>query len=489
MSVHSLGRSRSQPGYRGLEERCLLAGNVTVFENVHLFIRGDVADNQFELVVEDDQLKINGLDGTTINNEDSYVVAGATVTDSGVTFEGGLRAHLGPGHDELSITDAQFEDFSIVYGGTGNDNIELLDSTFNDNATFQTYEGRDTISANGSRFEGALRAITLDGQDTVSIIDSTFAGNSIVTTGNHADSIHLDGNHYAGDVNLVLPLNGDDTVRLDNPVVSGNQLGIFLGNGDDTIHGDLTEASVASAIRVGGQGGVDQVLAIPTSAEVAVDVTVDVEDRLVFDNGTGGVSGVEAASPAFFNSVSDNLRNANDFQLDTTETISRISWSGRYSGDVFEASGEPFQQDDFTIEFYEGIFFNGEPYAPDGDPIATFNVGNDVNRTDSGIDLPLDGGDLYEFSADIDITLEAGKTYWVSIFAASEGEVPGNAFGGDFNHFQWGFQTAYSAFDVGQGQFENTSVYTFGDFRTSDPGWFNDFNSRQDAPQDFQLWL
>ena len=97
-----------------------------------------MADNQFELVVEDDQLKINGLDGTTINNEDSYVVAGATVTDSGVTFEGGLRAHLGPGHDELSITDAQFEDFSIVYGGTGNDNIELLDSTFNDNATFQT---------------------------------------------------------------------------------------------------------------------------------------------------------------------------------------------------------------------------------------------------------------------------------------------------------------------------------------------------------------
>ena len=275
MPVYSPTRNRSQLGYKPLEERHLLAGNVAVVENVHLFIRGDGADNQFEVVVEDDQLVVNGLDGTTINGKDSFVVSGATVTDSGVTFAGGLRAHLGPGHDDFAITDARFESFSLVYGGTGDDQIDVLDSTFMDRATFQTYDGNDVISTVGSHFEGTFRALTLDGQDSISMVDSMFAGDSIVTTGNHSDSIHLDSNHYLGEVNLVLPFNGDDTVRLDNPVVGEYQLGVFLGNGDDTIHGDLTEASIESAIRVGGQGGVDQVLAIPTSAEVAADVTVD----------------------------------------------------------------------------------------------------------------------------------------------------------------------------------------------------------------------
>ena len=63
--------------YSSLEDRRLLAGNIRVVENVHLYIRGDQADNQFEVVVEGDQLQINGLDGTTINGEDSFVVAGA----------------------------------------------------------------------------------------------------------------------------------------------------------------------------------------------------------------------------------------------------------------------------------------------------------------------------------------------------------------------------------------------------------------------------
>ena len=52
--------------YQSLEPRRLLAGNVTVVENVHLFIRGDGADNQFELAVNDDELQIVGLNGTTI---------------------------------------------------------------------------------------------------------------------------------------------------------------------------------------------------------------------------------------------------------------------------------------------------------------------------------------------------------------------------------------------------------------------------------------
>ena len=84
----------------------MLAGNVAVFENVHLYIRGDNADNQFEIVAEGDQLKIQGIDGTTINGQESYLVQGAQLTDAGMSFEGGLRAHLGPGHNDFMVKDA-----------------------------------------------------------------------------------------------------------------------------------------------------------------------------------------------------------------------------------------------------------------------------------------------------------------------------------------------------------------------------------------------
>lgn len=474
--------------YKPLEQRRLLAGNVTVFENVHLYIRGDAQDNQFEIVADGEQLRINGLDGTTINGKESLVVESATVTDAGVSFPGGLRAHLGPGHDDFEVTDAQFEDMSLVYGGTGNDNVDVTDSRFLDRAIIQTFDGNDSISTNGSYFADTFFAITLDGQDTVSMIDSTMEGNSIVVTGKHADSVHSNSSHYLGETNLLLTFGGDDTVQLDNPVVGSNQLGVFLGFGDDTIGGDMTQAAVDSSIKIGGQGGVDQTHGMTMSDEVAERVTVDVEQNLAFDNGTGGIVGVEAASSAYFNSASDNIRIANDVTLDITQTINRISWSGVY---LFDSA---FTEDDFTIEFYEGIFYNDNPYSPEGDPIATFNVGNDVNRVDTGIELRNENGaTLYEYSADIDITLEEGRTYWVSIFAANEEEVPGNGQGSNFNHFQWGLRTSYSTWDVPEylGEvvdLENTSTYTYGDFTTSDPGWFNDFAGVRDAPQDFQLY-
>ena len=101
--------------------------------------------------------------------------------------------------------------------------------------------------------------MTLDGEDSVSLSDSKLSGDSIVVTGQGADSIQSEDNHYLGEVNLILPLEGNDTVELTNPVVGEYQLGVFLGNGDDTIHGDLTDSTIEGTIRIAGQAGVDQV--------------------------------------------------------------------------------------------------------------------------------------------------------------------------------------------------------------------------------------
>ena len=94
MSVRSALRNRRSINYQPLENRLLLAGDVTVVEDGHLFIRGDGADNQFEVVADNGQLEVRGLGGTTINGLESYVVAGAEVTESGVTFAGLSLIHI-----------------------------------------------------------------------------------------------------------------------------------------------------------------------------------------------------------------------------------------------------------------------------------------------------------------------------------------------------------------------------------------------------------
>ena len=440
MSVRSALRNRRSINYQTLENRLLLAGDVTVVEDGHLFIRGDGADNQFEVVADNGQLEVRGLGGTTINGLESYVVAGAEVTESGVTFAGGLRAHLGPGNDDFAVRDAVFESQSLVYGGTGDDNVDVTDSTFHGQFTIQTYDGDDSVSTTRSHFSDTLYAITLDGQDSVTVVDSIFAYNSIVNTGDHSDSIYSEGNHYLGEVNLLLSFAGDDTVELNNPVVGEDQLGVFLGSGDDTINADLAEASIASTIRIGGQTGVDQAPEITTNEQAQERVSMaTIEHQQVFDGGVGGAAGIESGVDAFlFEDTNDGNRYATPIVLDSTQTITSIEWTGVYNRDVFAFLSEttpPDLGDNFVIEIFEGA----EDGAPDSSTAVRFEVGG-ANRADSGETRAvtrsgevIDEYSVFEFSADVEFTFEAGQEYWVSIYTVFE-----EAQLGQGNLWSWG---------------------------------------------------
>lgn len=433
------GRLQRLNSYSSLEDRRLLAGNVTVVEDGHLYIRGDQADNQFEVVVEGDQLRINGLDGTTINRKDSFVVAGANVTESGVTFGGGLRAHLGPGHDHFAVNDAIFESSSIIYGGTGDDAIDVVDSQFLDRTLIQTFDGSDKVSVSGSRFEGDFYAITLDGQDTVSSIDSAFDALSIVATGDHSDTIHSEDSHYMGEVSLLLGQDGGDEVQLTNPVVGENQLGVFTGNHSDTIGIDLSDATVAGTIRVSGQAGIDHSSGMTMSDEVAETTTVvSVEEEgYVFQSQLGGIQNVvkglnTARVPIESDTFEDDGINSHIFQfatpvvLETTETIKQFDWSGTYARDNL-SPGLPDLADNFVIEIYE----DAGDGAPDVDSLVRFEV-EGANRTAVGeLDSDLyDTIPLYGFSAEVEYTMQAGTRYWVSIYTElAEGDGP--------NGWQW----------------------------------------------------
>ena len=439
MSYRSRNRNKRTAQYQVLEDRRLLAGDVRVVEDVHLFIRGDGADNQFEIVVEDSQLMINGLDGTTINGQASIAVAGAEVTDSGVSFAGGLRAHLGPGHDDFTLRDAQFESMSLIYGGTGDDSIDVVDSNFMDRFTIQTFDGDDTVSTTRSHFEDSFYAITLDGEDSVSMVDSMMAGNSFVVTGNHSDSIHSQGNHYMGEVNLVLPLDGDDTVQLNDPVVGEHQLGVFLGDGDDVINGNLMEAVVEGSIRIGGQGGIDQAEELLMNEEASSNTSMGTIERMqVFDGGIGGASFVKFAHPSQVNEgTNDGDRYATPVVLDTNATITSIEWTGAYDREVYDYD-LPDVADRFVVEIYE----SASDGAPDTSSLVQYEVGG-ANRTDSGARVEvLTRGQvdydypIYNYSADVEYTMEAGKTYWVSIYVVLQGQQPD--FGPYAGAWQWG---------------------------------------------------
>ena len=413
-------KSRHAFNYRPLEDRCLLAGDVTVVENVHLYLRGDGLDNQIEVVVEGDELVINGLDGTTINGKESFTVQGTTVTDSGVTFAGGLRGHFGPGHDDLNVKDAIFESRSIIYGGTGDDNIEIVDSQFVDGGVIQTFDGDDSVSTMGTSFGDDLFVITLDGQDSVTSIDSSFDGNAIVVTGEHSDKIHSEGNHYMGDVNLILTLNGNDEVQLVDPVVGESQLGVFLGNHDDTIGVDLSEASVEGTIRIGGQAGSDQHSGMTMNDEVADRTSVFGIEKgeLVFESALGGIDNVVDAQrsytePVIYENRTDTYTHqfATGVVLDTTQTINQIEWSGSYARDLYTTS-LPDLGDSFIIEIFEG---NGSPNSMAN--AVRLEVGSGQRVLAGEISYGEFGiSPLYEYHAEIEYTMEAGKQYWVSIY-------------------------------------------------------------------------
>ena len=125
---------------------------------------------------------------------------------------------------------------------------------------------------------------------------------------------------------------------------------------------------------------------------------------VVYDNLAGGPSGVDL----FLRSDNDEpFITTDDVTLPTTTRITQVNWSGIYF--EFTAGSIP-QTDAFTI-----LFFADDVGLPDtGGPIAEFSVGDNVNRVDSGFTGAV-SRDIYEYSANIDFTLNAGTTYWLSI--------------------------------------------------------------------------
>ena len=98
-------------------------------------------------------------------------------------------------------------------------------------------------------------------------------------------------------------------------------------------------------------------------------------------------------------------RVADDFTIGGAETIRSVIWRGMYY-----ASGTPQAVDAFTLNFY------ADAGGGVGALLGSFNVGNAVNRVDTGLDFDSNV-DFYEYTADLGAGMSLGSgTYWLSVF-------------------------------------------------------------------------
>ena len=414
--------TRNSFSYDSLEPKRLLAGNVNAnVQGEHIFLRGDQADNQIRIYSSGGRIRIQGLDGTTINRQSIITVDNSFFPSSdngriGSEFSGGIRAHMGPGNDNVFVEEVRLLDRSIIYGGTGDDFVRVTSTDFFDTAVIQTFDGNDTISISDTNITDTLFAITLDGDDSLTIENSTFRGGSILSTGDGNDSLNLNSNSHLGARQIALTLDGNDTIEVLNPTVGTGRLEIYAGADDDLVTGELLQGNIDGNVIISGQGGTDR-SDIDVASNISRQVSLrrfEFDSQVAFQNARQIDYGLRS-----FVRPDDSFFVADFFELPRTRRIGNVEWLGSY-----EFSNAP-ATDNFFIEIYQSGLIDddtiGEYQAPFGNPIATFNVGNNVNRVDTRQSWSDFGTsrDIYSYSAEIDFLVTPNTQYWISIYSAT----------------------------------------------------------------------
>ncbi|QEG20745.1 fasciclin domain-containing protein [Mariniblastus fucicola] len=248
--------------YGSLEDRRLLAGNVTVANTDNLYIRGDSLDNQIEIIGNDDgSISVIGKNGTTVNGQATpLTIAGGEIDTqiNGVraSYDFGLRANVGQGDDSLLIEGVEFKGSSIVYGGPGDDSVGAYQTNFRDRLLLQTFTGNDSVSLDTADVGKDLYILTLDGSDTIGIDTAQLEGDVFVVGGNGRDAIAVKDSTVLNEL-LVLSQNGNDYVSLENVLV-GERTGVFGGDGNDDISLDYSNVAFVRNTIVGGQSNFDR---------------------------------------------------------------------------------------------------------------------------------------------------------------------------------------------------------------------------------------
>jgi cyclophilin family peptidyl-prolyl cis-trans isomerase len=236
-----------------LEHRALLAGNVIAsLRGSHLTITGDRADNAVEIVVENNNVVLKGLNDTTINGGTAaFNVATGTDTTTGsvrafmyggndsvlfargVKLSGTVLVEGGAGNDTTSSTNATFLRAVTLHGGAGNNTFSLQNSTIQSSFVVTAGAGEDLVTLKDMTNNGAVTIRTSSGDDGVSLNNVSGTGSYNIDTGYNDDDVNIQESTIAGAV-IVRTRRGNDMVAVDNNIFDKN-VTIRTGSNTDAI--------------------------------------------------------------------------------------------------------------------------------------------------------------------------------------------------------------------------------------------------------------
>ncbi len=225
-------------GFEGLEERLLLAGNMTsVLAAGVLILDGDLLANQVQLTVASNgQLTATGLSGTTID--------GLASKNFGAVHT--LTVNGGAGDDKISLTAtaASIANDVTIDGGADNNTLSVT-GRFGSDLILTGADGNDTITVNKATVGVDLDLDAGLGNDKVTVSGSTISQDFLLQTREGNDSVNLNGTSIHRDL-ILADTDGSNSLRITNTSTRNDAI-LALGAGNDT----LVVNGLTSGVRTG----------------------------------------------------------------------------------------------------------------------------------------------------------------------------------------------------------------------------------------------
>ena len=240
-----------------LEQRTLLAGNLTAqLVGQTAFLTGDNSGNSAEIVLDNGNVVLRGLDNTTINGS-----ADSLVITAGASDMGDLVTSFGNGNDRLLVNGVTINGNLTVNGAAGDDQLGLLNTTVNGRATLSGNAGADSVSVQNTTVSGPVRMFGGDNADTLVLSTASLGSRLVIAGGRGDDDIVIDDSAISGNAYAV-GQRGDDDIVVRESMLNGNLL--VRGNrGNDVVM--IDSSTVDHRSRIVGNRDADTIVVQGTS--------------------------------------------------------------------------------------------------------------------------------------------------------------------------------------------------------------------------------
>lgn len=266
---------RSTSPIEALEQRALLAGDLAAkVVRGDLILEGDRSANKAEISVVDGDVVVTGIDGTTINGEETFTAFSGTnqipddlvmrlgggsdeiVLDGGLDVNDTIDARLDSGANTFSVIDVTARNLFIR--GAGANTVYLSDQTTIEQDFVVRFKGNgaDTIALMGADIGDDVSIAAGHGENNIALDGANVGDVAKVSGGKHNDNLYLKDSNVRDDLS-VKTSRGVDFVMLDGSEVS-DKTGLNLGAGNDHVR-ITNESRLGRGIRTTGGSGQDTV--------------------------------------------------------------------------------------------------------------------------------------------------------------------------------------------------------------------------------------